>query len=70
MIVFMTVTLGMTLFQLLILCEQWRQFIREMDRVLSIKWFVNPLVERPFMRRIPGVMTVENDPNRWRGIIK
>jgi hypothetical protein len=60
----------MTLFQLLILGEQWRQFLRDMDRALRIKWFVNPPVERSFMRRIPGVMTVKNDPSRWRGIIK
>ena len=70
MIAVITLVLGMVLFQILVTLEAWRQFARQMNRSLSIQWFTIPKTERPFMRRTPGVMTVENDPSKWKGIIK
>jgi hypothetical protein len=65
-----TVVIGMTLFQLLIMWEAWRQFVKQMHKSLNIQWFVLPKAERSYMRRRPGVMTVENDKSVWIDIIK
>lgn len=70
MIFIATLVLGMTLFQFLIMWEAWRQFVKQMHKALNIQWFVLPKAERSYMRRRPGVMTVENDKSVWRDIIK
>lgn len=70
MIFCITVGLGMLLFQILIWQEAMLQFLKNLNRDLNIQWFVLPRVERSYMRRQPGVMTVENDPSIWAEIIQ
>jgi len=70
MIVIATIGLGMALFQFLIMREAWRQFVKQMHKSLNIQWFVMPKAERSYMRRRPGVMTVEKDKSVWRYVTK
>jgi len=69
-IIITTVVVGMAFFQFLILVEAYRRFVKEMNEAFNKPWFVSPKAERSYMRRRPGVMTVANDQNVWRSVIR
>ena len=65
MIFAITVLSGMLLFQLLVSWEAFRQYIHKVNKDLNIQWFVLPKTEQPWMRRQPGVQSLEDDPKAW-----
>lgn len=65
MIFLITFLSGMLLFQTLVSWEAFRRYVKQMHHELNIQWFALPKTEQPWMRRQPGVQSLEDDPKAW-----